>query len=230
MSFLSGLANLFKNPGEQFGIIKNALYETYSRDPAKMMVHTGTVGWTLSSAAQLWNVISSDKFTSNEKKFLIPQEALDALVNITLFYTITNSCKNISSKLVKSGKLLSKELRTYVAEHPVDGLNLGDISTNLSKSYENDPKFFNMYQPFSNGVNMVVNTIACIVASNIVTPYVRNYIGAKEQRHLLSKEKRQLNPLSTPILPAQNRFGIDDYKAQANLHSQRLTSGGSLRI
>lgn len=215
MNPLKAIKSLYKDPSGSFEIIKNALYTKYSKDPALMMVHTGTVGWILSAAAQLWNVATSDKFTSDEKKFLIPQEALDAAVNITLFYGLTNVCKTISSKLVSTGKLLSKELRTHITNNPLKGdFKLGDLKTDLSAIYKNDPKFLEKYLPFKSGVDMAVNTVACIIASNIITPYVRNFFSAIQQKRSIAKDKANLTPIDRPVLPMQNRFGINDYVAK----------------
>jgi len=221
---------------KSFENIKNSIYKTYSRDPALMMVHTGTIGWLLSSAAQLENVIDSDKFTPDEKKFLIPQEALDAIVNIGLFYGVTNSCKNLSKTLVSSGKLLSKGIREYIAKNPFKdkfkNYKLGDFNTNLSTIYEDDGEFFKIYQPFKTGVDMAVNTVACIIASNIITPIVRNKLAAMRQKQAIVQDKIKDNSMSptSPVLPAQNRLGIEDYKKQVSLNAPNVNVGGSMRI
>lgn len=203
--------NPLKSIEKAFESFKEVLFEKYKGDPAKIMIHAGTLGWILSSAAQLWNVATSDKFTSNEKKFLIPQETMDAVVNIAFFYLLTNNCKKLSDKLVSTGKLLSKPLREYVKAHPIAECKLGDFNTNLKDFYDSDKEFYDKFHQFKNGVNMAVNTVACVVASNILAPVVRNKIASYIQKDAILDEKSHLQTAPKNILPMRNGVNMNDY-------------------
>ena len=74
----------------------NYIAKTYGNDPGKMLVHTGVIGWALSSMAQVFAIVLNDKIPKKQKLFLIPQEIADACVNIMSFYVISQSCKAIA--------------------------------------------------------------------------------------------------------------------------------------
>lgn len=75
----------------------------YAQDPGRALLHLGAVGWVLSGAAQLFMVATNQKIDPEQKKFLIPQEAADAAVNVGLYYTITAGIKNIADAIVEKG-------------------------------------------------------------------------------------------------------------------------------
>ena len=52
------------------------------------------IGWILSSAAQTCAVIFNNDIPQKEKKFLVPQEILDGIINCTLFWFITSKAYN----------------------------------------------------------------------------------------------------------------------------------------
>ena len=44
--------------------IFDRLYKTYSGSLGKMLIHTGVIGWALSSAAQILAIVINDNITS----------------------------------------------------------------------------------------------------------------------------------------------------------------------
>ena len=73
-----------------FSKFKTTLYKNYGENPGNMLVHTGVLGWILSSLAQVSAVVFNDQIPKEQKSFLIPQEIADAAVNIISFYVITS--------------------------------------------------------------------------------------------------------------------------------------------
>ena len=210
------------------------LYKKYKNDPAKMLIHTGAIGWTLSAFAQIGAVLINDDIPKEQKKFLIPQEMADAAINIATFYLFTNTCNEVTKKLIQSGKLSSKHIKEFV-ETNISKDEIGKFTTNIEKS-PNFNQIEDKYKDFSSGVGIVVNLVASVVASNILTPILRNNIGARVQKYLVGetkadREKIQQNPLvPAPLnLPAQNRFGMDDYRKKI-MNSPRVISSGSMRV
>ena len=65
------------------------IYEHFKKDTSKMLVITGTLGWALSSLAQMGAVIANPKLTPEQKSFLLPQELMDAVVNVGAFFSVT---------------------------------------------------------------------------------------------------------------------------------------------
>ena len=85
------------------------VYENFKRNTAKMLIWTGTAGWGLSSLAQVGAVLFNPKISKEQKGFLVPQEILDACVNIGSFFIITQSAKKLFQKWHQQGKLLRKK-------------------------------------------------------------------------------------------------------------------------
>ncbi len=123
------------------------LWNLYSKDTGKMLVHTGALGWVLSSAAQIY-AISSDKTIDKEKKkFLLPQEAADMAVNVGLYYSVCTLIKSGADRLIDKGKLVSGEFVKRLMElpapyKPVSEKKWSDIFLkkelkNLSETFEN---------------------------------------------------------------------------------------------
>ena len=61
------------NPSKIFNKFKDFMWENYSKDGGKMLIHMGALGWFIASGAQLIALITSKKIDKEDKKFLIPQ-------------------------------------------------------------------------------------------------------------------------------------------------------------
>lgn len=125
--------------------IKNSLFNAYADDASKMLLHMGTLGWILSAAAQIWGIANNDKIDAHQKKFLIPQEIADALVNIVSFYTVTALVQNTAKRLVFSGKISTKSIQKFCKEHNVEygkffSNNIGKTVRDKIKELENTVK------------------------------------------------------------------------------------------
>ncbi len=201
-------------PLSMFGKFKAALYKNYGENPGTMLVHTGALGWLLSSLAQIFAVAVNDKISPEQKSFLIPQEFADAAINILSFYIVTSSFKNFASKLVSTGKLSTKSIRNALQKQNVSNSVIGKLDFNIGK-LKNTPKD---YKPFKNGVEVIASTIGSIASCNIITPLLRNEYAAVRQKEIVSKmrsqnEKKQAGPYY--------KYSMADFQ---NL------SGGNLKI
>lgn len=201
--------DIMKNLGEtcakKFGVFKNVILEKYGEQPGTMLVHTGVLGWILSSLAQVAAVVFNDKISPEQKVFLIPQEIADAGVNIVSFYVITNSVKALASKLVKTGKLttpaIMEHLKKTGLKMPKSGDGVSPIGkwdfdiTKLANFDEIAPKF----KPFKNGVDVGASLLGSIVSCNLVTPILRNEYASKQQKASLAKMNTQrMKDLQSP--------------------------------
>ncbi len=162
---------------------KNYLYKNYGENPGTMLVHTGALGWVLSSLAQIFAVAVNDKITVEQKSFLIPQEIADAAINILSFYIVTSSVKNLSTKLVQTGKLTTKAIKTQLEHLGVAKEKIGSFDFNIGKLKE-VPKD---YKSFKNGVEVIASTLGSIASCNIITPILRNEYAAKRQKQIVAK-------------------------------------------
>ena len=75
------------------------IYNKFKKNTATVLIVTGTLGWALSSLAQIGAVLFNPNLTKEQKSFLIPQEFMDAAINISAFFLITQAAKKGISKL-----------------------------------------------------------------------------------------------------------------------------------
>lgn len=208
------LGNLFSN-------FKTAMYKNYGENPGKMLVHTGVLGWILSSLAQVTAIVVNDKISAKEKSFLIPQEIADAVINIVSFYAITSSFKRIASKLVTTGKLTTKPIKEFLIK---EGVNKPEFIGKRNFNIEKMASFEDIkgeYRPFKNGVDVIASVVGSIISCNIVTPVLRNQYAAKEQKKALAKMNNKNSQLEAP-----RGISMADYQKMAALRY----SNGSLKI
>lgn len=216
--------------GQYFGDFKNVLYKNYGENPGKMLVHTGVLGWILSSLAQVGAVVFNDKISPEQKTFLIPQEIADAAVNILSFYVVTSSVKNLASKLVSTGKLSTKNIRDFLSKQNItskvkgkDSVEcIGNINFNIEK-LDNYHLIKDEYKSFKNGVDVIASTIGSIISCNLITPVARNKYASMKQKETLAKmNKRDENQIKAP-----KGITMADYQKMAAV---KYPSSGSLKI
>ena len=70
------------------------MFDYYSKDGGKLLVHMGALGTLFGSVAQLMAVATDKKLDKDQKKFLLPQEGADAFVNVLMTYSICDIIKN----------------------------------------------------------------------------------------------------------------------------------------
>ncbi len=169
----------------------NYIAKTYGNDPGKMLVHTGVIGWALSSMAQVFAIVLNDKIPKKQKLFLIPQEIADACVNIMSFYVITQSCKAIALKVVNSGRWLPSSVKNFLTEKGVK--DVGKKSFDVLKHGNLTEELASDFNEFRNGIDVIATTAGSILSCNIVTPVIRNQIAAHRQKTSLSKMNEQEN-------------------------------------
>lgn len=220
-----------------YPLVKNAATKVYNRfagKPGDLLLWTGTIGWILSSLGQLSAIVVNKKIPNDQKKFLIPQEMGDAAANIASFFILTKSVTRFGEHLVKSGKLstpgIKKALGNLSSQMATKGFNIAK----LDQMNELDPKFDknlqHEYNKFADGVSFVASTIGSIISCNIITPILRNKFAANRQKHSIEQDKIKNDLIlpTSPVLPAQNDLGKDNYKVKT-VNNPYPTSG-SMKI
>ena len=170
------------------------VYNSFKKNTAKMLVITGTVGWGLSSLAQVGAVMFNPKIKKEQKGFLVPQALLDAIVNIGCFFVITQSAKKIISKLASTGKIAHSKVRTFLNKNKdLYGDKVGKLSLDLDEVIKQNPKFpKESYYSYKNFTTTMGTIGASILASNIVTPVIRNSMASDVQKKYLTKRPQPL--------------------------------------
>ncbi len=181
---------------------KDVIARKYGENPGKMLIHTGVIGWILSSAAQVAAIIINDKIPKEQKMFLVPQEMADAAVNIASFYIITQSFKSVASKLVKTGKWLPGVVRDALDKSDVAD-KVGKKGFDVLKDGKLTTELADIYKKFDAGIDVIATTIGSILSCNIVTPIVRNEIAANRQKSGIARMNKDINMSSNVKLPTE---------------------------
>ncbi len=219
MSIANFMENVPAKIANQWSKFKVHMLKNYGENPGKMLVHTGTLGWILSSLAQVGAVVFNDKISPEQKSFLIPQEVADAAVNILSFYLVTNSMKNVGAKLVSTGKLRTRRIRNFLEKNELMG-KVGKRDFNIADQ-ENFAPIADHYKAFKNGVDVVTSTIGSIISCNILTPVLRNeYASRRQKKTLAHMQEYQMKNIQHP-----KGISIADYQKLASLKYSANNSG-----
>lgn len=210
---MTNMSGLFSN-------FKTTLFQKYSENPGNMLVHTGVLGWILSSLAQVSAIVFNDKISPEQKSFLIPQEMADAAINIVSFYAITSSFKKAACKLVSTGKLTTTPIKEFLKKNECKKF-IGNSKFNI----EDLPNFKDIkseYRPFKNGVDIVASVVGSIISCNIVTPIFRNKYAAKKQKQSIARMHA-----NAPKIQYGKGISLADYQKMA---AMKYSSSSSLKI
>ncbi len=213
-------ASLFKG-------VNDYIARHYGENPGKMLIHTGVIGWILSSAAQVAAIVINDKIPKEQKMFLIPQEMSDAAVNIASFYLITQSFKSVATKLVKTGKWAPKILRDFLNDNKLAD-KVGKADFNVFKDVQLPKDTQNQLNSFRDGVDLVATTVGSILSCNIVTPLLRNEIAAHGQKRGIQRMNDKIPQPAASQKPAfeKNMARMNDFQTMA----YNKYSSGSLKV
>lgn len=163
------------------------VYNNFKKNTATMLVVTGTIGWGLSSLAQIGAVMFNPKISREQKSFLVPQEFLDAVVNIGSFFLVTQATKKIISKMASTGKIAPTKVREFLNKNKVYGDKVGKLSLDLDEVLKNESKFpKESYYTYKNFATTVGTVGASILSSNIITPVLRNTMASDIQKKYLN--------------------------------------------
>ena len=217
----------------------SAIYAKYSKDPGNMLVHTGVIGWALSSAAQIFAIAINDKISPKEKMFLIPQEIADAVVNCLSFYTFTNGIKFFGKKLTQTGKLRTAEVTKLLkdrglilekgAERVKGKVYAGDWNFNITKLADYKTHIEEAYKPFNNGVEVITGLVGSILSSNLITPVFRNHYAAYKQKELLKRSggTKPAGEVKAPTAFTPQKTSFANYQ---KIVSSRVFPSGDMKI
>lgn len=188
---------------------------------ANILILLSAGGWLASSIAQVVGIYRNKNYTKEQKSFMIPQELADAFVNIGAFLLVTKSLKSLTSKMVETGKLTPKSIQTFLGEKGLLS-ERGKFDFNVT-----EVEGFQHYRPVYNTFKTVAESTAAIVggvlSSNIITPILRNKIGAKRKDRVMEKINGGENPLEQPAQTPVNtgsintpRHTFDDFRNNVN--------------
>ena len=172
--------------------VLNWVFQSFSKDASKMLIYTGVAGWTLSSMAQIGAIWCNPKISNEQKSFLLPQELADAAVNIGSFFLITLSAKKLTQKLFSTGKLAPKSVRAFLDKNKeLYSEKIGKLDFNLDKVRKSNEEFpKEAYWAYKNFGTTLATVGAGVVASNVVTPILRNKMASNAQKKYINANPR----------------------------------------
>lgn len=186
------MANLMKG-------ILNWVDRKFSQNASKMIVFTGCVGWGLSSLAQIGALLVNPKISNEQKSYLVPQEFLDAVVNVGAFFLITQFTRSTVSKLFSTGKFAPTKVREFLNKNTTLKNKVGKIDFNLDDILKTEKDFPTKdYYACKNFGTAIATVGAGILSSNIITPIVRNNMAAKMQKNYIEYKSPKQN-IAQPI-------------------------------
>ncbi len=222
-----------------FNASKNWMFEHYGENPGKMLVHTGTVGWILSSLAQISAIVTNDKYTKEDKMFMIPQEIADATINILSFYAFTNGIKKLTTKFLKTGKLRNKFTEDILrrdghilekgAKRAEGKVYAGDIDFDITKLPNYNSEIKAGFKDFKNGTEVAMSLIGSIISCNIFTPIVRNLWASKKQKQLVERHNKEtftMSPRPKPYSSTLTQPTFSNFTAM----SYSKYNGGNMKV
>lgn len=120
--------------------VRGWFFDNYSKGLGDMLFVTSALGWVLSSAGQILSIATNDKISTKKKKFLIPQEIADAVINIGSFVVVTGGIKKGMKYLATSGRVTTKGIIKTCNDHGIDlaakKLNIGESILKRASGFE----------------------------------------------------------------------------------------------
>lgn len=205
--------------------LKNTMFETLGKKPGMAIATATALGVATSSIAQALAISCNKKISEDKKKFLIPQELLDGVINVGISLLIITTMSKCATKLVETGKWSTDGIREMIKKLPdTVTVNMGDKETNLAKIFydhakpEDRKEFYHIYYSFKSGIDICFATIGSILACSIAAPFMRNYAAAKFQQAHLKKQQQDNNTNVATVVanPVQ--------KSIANYHNYTMTA------
>lgn len=205
------MANLFQNS-------LNWMAKSFAKDTSKMLIITGVAGWALSSLAQIMAVVVNPKIKDEQKMFLIPQEFSDAVVNIGSFFLITQMTKKTVAKLFSTGKFTTKKVRTFLNEHKdIYGDKVGKLDFDMEKALQYESEALRKSHANVKNLGTTIATVSAgILASNVITPLLRNKLASNVQKSYINDSKEEHSPKKIATVQ--------------NVQITPVSNGGQMRI
>ena len=200
-------------------------------DRANFLKNAAVVAWALSSIAQTCAIFFNEKMPAKEKRFLIPQEIFDGIINATLFWFITSKAASLGKKLVLKKCILPKSLVDIMEGFTPKSGNIDLLKEGFLNHIKEhgSPENLKAAKNAIEGMGVLVGLIGAVISNNIITPILRNKLAGMWQKRELQKESD-----NAPLNPY---FGINSSKydftkpiPNKTITPFRGTYSGSLKI
>lgn len=202
--------------------VTDYIFDKWSKDIGSVLIWTTIGGWVASSSAQILGIMGNQKYSKEQKNFMIHQEIGDAAINIGSFFIITTPLKKLATKLVKTGKITSFAIKRPIRKHG-DIKKIGNYDFNIKKLPYFSSELEKPYNSFSNFMGTSAAVIGGILSSNILTPILRNRYASRcqaKKQTLFLKKIEASDTLSMNYKPLRQ---IDSKSPFANFKGRNLS-------
>jgi hypothetical protein len=172
-------------------------------NPASFLRYTAAFNFSVGSIGLIIGLIQNDKIPEKEKRFMITQEAIEGMLDLGIFLVLATGFAAFGKALVKKGMVLPSIAKSSENGKVVHYTKKELIP--LIKEYFKNPMALSekVYVPLHKFVHSSViasDLIGTILAFNITTPIVRNWLASK----ISKKWEAKIDQTQTysPILPS----------------------------
>ncbi len=202
-------------------------------DRANFLKNIAVIGWVLSSLAQTCAIIFNDKIPSKEKRFLIPQEILDGIVNCTLFWFISSKATNLGKKLILNKKILPASIAPLMKNFKPVGGKISQLKEAFMAHVLKFGTRANVKEAeyAIEGMGVLTGIVGAILSNNVCTPLIRNKLaGIYQKRELQKIHDANLNPYFGQIDYSKYGFGVPAPPLHKHDTFAAFRGSGSMRI
>lgn len=113
------------------------MYKKSSKDMGNALIVLNAVGWVFSAAAQIGMIVFSKHIDKKEKKFLVPQEVADGVINIGLNVTICKAVKWLGDTLLEKGVFVTHRTSQLAPKFIKDMTSVGETLKATNEKFQN---------------------------------------------------------------------------------------------
>ncbi len=224
------MANFFQKAGKY---IAEKVFKNIESGSGNMILITSMTGIAFSCIAQTFAIFINKKYSVSQKAFMVPQELTEGVISIASMFAISKPCQKAASKIMKSGKIFTKDMATYMKKYDLIGKR-GEYDFDFQKSVksiiskiENSDEFIksnackqeeflaehhNIIKEFnavSDATSAFATTAGSIMSTALISPLLRNYVASYYQQVNLNYYNK---------LPQERKNSFIDYKKYSFLN------------
>ncbi len=125
--------------GNIFESLANKVWNgKYADDVGIALIHLGAAGWVLSALAQILMLAHNKDIDKKEKRFLIPQEIADGVVNVGLYYSICQIIKNIGDYMSENIQYMTQKSNDFLKITKPDSRSNLEFIKGFAETFRNN--------------------------------------------------------------------------------------------
>jgi len=184
----------------------NWIYKHFEKGSGAMILVTSLTGMGVSTIAQTCAIIFNKKYTDKQKAFMIPQELTEGIINICSMLLITKPAQRFVRKLVKTGKIATKQTLQYMKENDLadkrgaKNFDIGLFIKEKMAKLEGSEEFSSLaqeeknkiltghldvldnYSVYADSISAITTTAGSALSLAVLAPLIRNSVAAKYQK------------------------------------------------